>query len=117
MVHRTEFKNTKVDEEIKELSVDGGKVKLRTPLGEACQWRDYQGISLNKEVKLAVFQDNQSLIDWVNQQPLGSKIACLGDGHDGIWNIIKEIGNKKQRHEISRLVSFEIKFVQSWWFS
>lgn len=49
---------------------------------------------------MATFQDNQSLIDWVNKQALGSKIACLGDGHDGIWNIIKEIGNKNQRLEI-----------------
>jgi hypothetical protein len=96
-----------VENEIKELSVDGGKVRLRTPLGEACQWRDYQGICLNKEVKVALFQENQSLIDWVNQQPLGSKIACLGDGHDGIWNIIKKIGNEKQRLEI--LDGFHLK--------
>ena len=100
LVNRTEFKTTKVDSEIKELSVDGGKVRLRTPLGEACQWRDYKGICLNKEVKLAVFQENQSLIDWVNKQPLAEKVACLGDGHDGIWNIIKEIGHEKQRLEI-----------------
>ena len=100
LVNRTEFNTPKVDSEIKELSVDGGKIRLRTPLGEACQWRDYKGICVNQEVKVAFFQKNQSLIDWVNQQPLAEKIACLGDGHDGIWKIIKEIGNEKQRLEI-----------------
>lgn len=100
LVHRREFKTTKVDKEIKEVSVDGGKVRLRTPLGEGSKWRDYKGIFVNKEVRVAFERENQRLIDWVNQQPLAEKVACLGDGHDGIWNIIKELGNQKQRLEI-----------------
>ncbi len=49
---------------------------------------------------MAFFQDNQGLIPWVNQQVLSSNITCLGDGHDGIWNIIQEIGTSQQRREV-----------------
>ena len=27
-------------------------------------------------------------------------INCLGDGHDGVWNIIEQIGTQHQRREI-----------------
>ncbi|MBC6476436.1 MAG: hypothetical protein GDA56_00150 [Hormoscilla sp. GM7CHS1pb] len=78
LVHRTEFNMAKVSSEIKELCVDGGKVRLRTPLGEAYQWRDYKGLCINKEVTVAFFQENQTLIDWVNRQSLATMlIFCL----------------------------------------
>ncbi|MEA5466183.1 ISKra4 family transposase, partial [Leptothoe sp. PORK10 BA2] len=32
--------------------------------------------------------------------PLAATLTCLGDGHDGIWNIIAEIGHEDQRREI-----------------
>jgi hypothetical protein len=35
----------------------------------------------------AFFGDNQSLIDYVNSQPLTSPLVCLGDGHEGVWNL------------------------------
>ena len=100
LVHRTKFDKVKIENEIEELCVDGGKVRLRTPLGEACQWRDYKGICINQEVIAAFFQDNQTLTDWVNQKKLATTVTCLGDGHDGIWNIIKSIGTQEQRREI-----------------
>ena len=96
LVHRTEFNMAKVSKPIKELCVDGGKVRLRTPLGEACQWRDYKGICINKKVTVAFFQENQNLINWVNRQSLATTFTCLGDGHDGIWNIIMSIGKKER---------------------
>ena len=40
------------------------------------------------------------LIDWVNSQQLGELVTCLGDGHDGIWNIVEQIANSEQRFEI-----------------
>lgn len=49
---------------------------------------------------MAFFQDNQSLLKWINQQPLSANISCLGDGHDGVWNIVEQIGTKHQRREI-----------------
>ena len=46
------------------------------------------------------FQNNQNLLKWINQQPLSQNYNCLGDGHDGVWNIIEHIGTKDQRREI-----------------
>lgn len=48
----------------------------------------------------ASYQDNPSLIEWVNEHPLEDPLVCLGDGHDGVWNIMAEIGCKEQRIEI-----------------
>lgn len=31
--------------------------------------------------------DNQSLIDYVNSQPKTRPLVCLGDGHEGVWNL------------------------------
>jgi len=30
---------------------------------------------------------NLSLSDWVNSQRLLCPFVCLGDGHDGVWNL------------------------------
>ena len=38
---------------------------------------------------------NQSLVDYVNSQSLVNPLVCLGDGHDGVWNLVKEFGTKK----------------------
>ena len=46
------------------------------------------------------FQDNLSLIDWVNSQRLISPLVCLGDGHDGVWNLFEEIGFLAIRQKI-----------------
>ena len=100
MVHRQTFELPKVAQEIEEMSIDGGKVRLRTPQGEPCQWRDYKAVNLHQQAKAAFFQDNESLVEWVNQQPKRNPLVCLGDGHCGIWNIFAKIGNKHQRREI-----------------
>ena len=100
LVHRRKFPLPKSQQEIQELSVDGGKIRLRTPDGEPCIWRDYKGIRIHEQVTEAFFQDNQTLINWVNEQPLANLITCLGDGHDGIWNIIGQIGEPTARREI-----------------
>ena len=54
-----------------------------------------QGIYYN-----ARFQDNQSLIDFVNSQALTNPLVCLGDGHDGIWNLVEELATPETRWEI-----------------
>ena len=48
----------------------------------------------------AFFQDNESLINWINSQKLTTPVFCVGDGHDGIWNIVAEISQKEKRIEI-----------------
>lgn len=99
LVHRQRFEWPDVEQEIAELSVDGGKVRLRTPLGLECEWRDYKAMATDQGM-LANFQNNAQLTDWVNEQRLAEVLVCLGDGHDGIWNIITQIGSSEQRLEI-----------------
>jgi hypothetical protein len=36
----------------------------------------------------------------VNTQPLENLLTCLGDGHDGVWNIVGQIATADQRQEI-----------------
>ena len=43
---------------------------------------------------------NETLTDWVNRQPLATPVVCLGDGHEGIWNLFKDIATPSQRQEI-----------------
>ena len=99
LVHRQGFEQP-VGKVVEESSIDGGKVRLRTPQGKPCIWRDYKAVNLHKQAVGAFFQDNASLLDWVNQQTLATPLVCLGDGHDGIWNLFREIGRKAQRCEI-----------------
>lgn len=100
LVHRQEFRSPQIQTIVEEISVDGGKVRVRTPLGKPCEWKDYKAVSLHKLASAAMFQDNQSLIDWVNSQQLSELLTCLGDGHDGIWNIVEQIAKPDQRFEI-----------------
>jgi len=101
LVQRYEFPSVSAEETVDTLSVDGGKVRLRTPLGEPSQWRDYKAVSLHEQVCGAFFQANQELVDWTNSQPLAGVVTCPGDGHDGIWKLIGQIGhNDESRREI-----------------
>lgn len=99
IVHRQTFDLPDIEQPIEELSVDGGKVKVRTPLGEECAWKDYKVVATDQGM-LANFQNNTQLTDWTNEQPLAQPLVCLGDGHDGIWNIIGQIATPEQRLEI-----------------
>lgn len=103
LVHRQTFDLPSANEaemDIAEMSIDGGKVCLRTPKGEACEWRDYKAANLEGLLVGAFYQENEGLWPWVNQQPLSLPLVCLGDGHDGIWNIYREIATAEGRLEI-----------------
>jgi hypothetical protein len=54
----------------------------------------------NLQAIAASFQENNLVIDWVNNQPLASTLTCIGDGHDGIWNIMREFTPEAERREI-----------------
>lgn len=99
-VLRQEFSVLQAKGAIAQVSIDGGKVRLRTERGLPCEWRDYKAVRLQDLYYGAFFQDNLSLTDWVNSQPLTNPVICLGDGHDGVWNLFKEIGTTSQRQEI-----------------
>lgn len=99
LVHQQSFPQASSDEGLSELSVDGGKVRIRTPLGEQCRWSDDKAMATNVGL-IAAYQDNPILIDWANQQPFASPITCLGDGHAGIWKIVTQVSTPDQRREI-----------------
>lgn len=86
---------------VKEITLDGGKVRRRSQNpGESCFWKDYKAVCLNGVYCGAFFQENQSLLDWVNSQRLLAPMWCIGDGHPGIWNLFKEMGEVSQRIEV-----------------
>ena len=100
LVQRHKFPAVRVNQEVEELTVDGGKVRLRTPKGQGCEWRDYKAVNLDGQAVAAYFQDNKALLNWVNQQQLSEIVTCIGDGHDGIWNLIAGIATTECRLEI-----------------
>lgn len=100
LVNYQEFPMPVAKQAVSEVSVDGGKVRLRGAKGEGSQWRDYKALRLQGIYYNALFQDNQSLIDFVNTQPLTNPLVCLGDGYDGIWNLVREFATPENRWEI-----------------
>ena len=82
------------------MSVDGGTVRLRTPLGHKSEWKNYKAVKIHDRAGMAFFQDNQGLLNWIERQPLSRNITCLGDGHDRVWNLIEQIGEEEQRREV-----------------
>jgi len=100
LVQRQTFELSVAEDSIEEISIDGGKVRIRTPRGEVCRWQDYKAVHLHGQEREAFFQANERLVEWVNQQPLATPLTCLGDGHDGIWNLFSSIASHAQRQEI-----------------
>lgn len=89
-----------IKSKLAEIAIDGGMIRLRGEEREKSQWKEYKVARLQGIYQGAFFQDNESLIDWINSQKRSNPLFCLGDGHDGIWNIIAEIGEKEERIEI-----------------
>jgi hypothetical protein len=75
--------------------VDGGKVRLRGKPQAGCYWRDYKTVHVQGIDYGALFDNNQSLVDYVNSQSLVNPRVCLGNGHDGVGNLVKEFGTEK----------------------
>lgn len=100
LVQRQSFELPTAATGIEEISIDGGKARIRTPKGEICRWQDYKAVNLHGHSCEAFFQDNEQRVEWVSGQPLSTPVTCLGDGHDGIWNLFKDIAQADQRREI-----------------
>ncbi len=83
-----------------EISVDGGTVRIRGKIGEKSFWKEYKTARLGKIYYGAFYQDNDSLVNWINSQKLTDPLFCIGDGHDGVWNIMAEISDRDGRIEI-----------------
>ena len=56
LVKKYELKETLAKGRINTLSIDGGKVRLRTELGEKSQWKDYKAVSLHESCCEAFFR-------------------------------------------------------------
>lgn len=101
LVHRQNFELPQVESTVAELSVDGGNIRIRTPRGQPCDWKGYKATCLHEKQAIASsFQDNRLVIDWVKNQTLAPVLTCIGDGHDGIWNIVRDFAPQHQRREV-----------------
>ncbi len=89
-------------EPIFELSIDGGNVKLNSGAKDEPEWRQYKAVRMNAQGEgRAWFQDNAGLIKTVSARAMEAVVVCLGDGHDGIWNLHEAVvPNLTQRFEI-----------------
>lgn len=95
LVQKVELPAGQGETTVSALSVDGGKVRLRSEETGKGEWRDYKAVSLHGSVCEAFFQEPVALQKWSEQQPLSPILTCLGDGHDGVWKVIKTIGGSK----------------------
>ena len=82
LVLSQDFQLPQAKQSVTSVSVDGGKVRLRGKPKAGCHWRDYKTVRLQGIYYGAFFDDNQSLIDYVNSQLLVNPLVCLGDGHE-----------------------------------
>lgn len=88
LVQRTELEMPTTKQKVTQLSIDGGKVRVRHQhKGQASEWLEYKSIRLEVLYYGAAFQNNLLLSDWVNTQALCHPVVCLGDGQDGVWNL------------------------------
>lgn len=101
LVHRQNFALPEIEATVEEISVDGGNIRIRTPQGEPCNWKGYKAVCLHEQEAVAAsFRENAMLVDWVNAQPLATVLTCIGDGHDGIWNIVAQLVPNLERREV-----------------
>lgn len=100
LVGRQSFAEAEAKQGVNEVSIDGGKVRLRD-LGQTdSPWRDYKAVRVQGLYYNAFFQDNDSLIDSLSAQRLLSPLVCLGDGHAGIWKLFAQLTTVETRWEI-----------------
>lgn len=47
LVHSQKFEFPEVQSTVEELSVDGGNIRIRTPIGKPCDWKGYKAVRLH----------------------------------------------------------------------
>ena len=101
LLQRHELSLPDVKQSVGEVSLDGGKVRWRSQtVGQPSCWRDHKVARLDGIYYGAVFHNPSTLTDWINAQRARIPLICLGDGHDGIWNLFAQIANPQQLQEI-----------------
>lgn len=101
LVQRHPFQIEPVDQLVSEASLDGGSVRLIVESGQEPQWKQYKAVHLAPmDIHAAWLDDNEALTAWLNEQPCAVPLSCLGDGHDGIWNLFAQLNPQIERREI-----------------
>lgn len=95
LVNQVELPPDDASHPVAAASIDGGKIRVRNQDSGPGQWRDYKAVRLHQSECAAFFRASQALTEWSNRQPLSPIFTCLGDGHDGVWNIAQTFGNTK----------------------
>jgi hypothetical protein len=101
LVQRQPFEPPVIEEPVEEASLDGGTVRLVVESGEQPLWKQYKAVHLAPmQIHTAWLEDNPALLAWLNNQPFTTPLTCLGDGHDGIWNLFAQLSEELERREI-----------------
>ncbi len=100
LVERTEFSPPDAKSAVTEVSVDGGKVRVRQETAIGSQWLEYKAVRLQGIYYNAAKSENQFLVDWINSQNLSNPLVCLGDGHSGVWKLVNQLATPSTRFEI-----------------
>jgi hypothetical protein len=100
LVGRQSFSLPEVKQGLSEVSLDGGKVRLRDLPEGGTGWRDYKAVRLQGIYYGGFYQDNDSVIDYINAQRQITPLVCLGDGHAGVWKLFAQIATDAARCEI-----------------
>ena len=59
-----------------------------------------QAVCVHKQTRVAWFQENETVVEWVNSQPLEQLLTCIGDGHSGIWKLMRQFNPQGETREI-----------------
>ena len=101
LVQRTDLELPTAKQKVSQVSIDGGKVRLRDEQqGQQSYWLEYKSARIEGIYYGAAFQNNLLLSDWINTQQLCVPLVCLGDGHDGVWKVFTTIVQSHQRLEV-----------------
>ena len=103
LVPRQDFEpvTVEVTTEVKQVSLDGGNIRLLTPKGEPSQWRQDKALRVNGDgLGVAYYQANHSLCQWTATLPLAAIVYCLGDGHPGIWGLSAQMSLASPQEQI-----------------
>ncbi|MGV2387808.1 MAG UNVERIFIED_CONTAM: hypothetical protein LVR29_04140 [Microcystis novacekii LVE1205-3] len=73
---------------LSEIAVDGGTVRSAgRSRAKKAFGGDIKTARLGGMLSCAFYQDNDSLVNWINRQKRTDPLFCIGDGHDGVWRL------------------------------
>jgi hypothetical protein len=88
--YKEEEKNS-YKEEVEEIAVDGGSICLK----EGKQ-QQFKVARINKWYHISCFKNDELLVEKLEHLSKKPLVYLLGDGHDGVWNIFRELNCHKK---------------------